>query len=89
MSQQGLSPKMSHYFHTQDMALLKYVGSTVKKHRIHNNLDITDLSAICGIRKDTISDIEEGTTDIYLNDLSSIAAALGISAIDLVDIPSE
>lgn len=79
---------MSHDFHKQDVALLKYVGSTIKKYRIHNSLDIVDLSKICGIRQDIISDIEEGIIDIYLNDLSSIAAALGISAIDLVDIPS-
>jgi hypothetical protein len=41
-----------------------------------------------GIPNDILSDLEEGLTDICLNDLSCIANALGISTIDLVDIPS-
>lgn len=78
---------MSYDFHKQDAALLKYVGSTIRKYRIHNSIDIIDFSVMCGIKQDMILDIEEGNIDIYLDDLSSIATALGISTIDLVDIP--
>lgn len=78
---------MSYDFHKQDVALLKYVGSTIRKYRIHNSIDIIDFSVMCGIKQDMILDIEEGNIDIYLDDLSSIATALGISTIDLVDIP--
>lgn len=89
MSQQGLSLKMSqdYDYHIKDVLFLKYVGSIVRKYRTSRNLNIEEISAMSGISNNILLDLEEGLADIYLNDLSRIATALGISAIELVDIP--
>lgn len=78
---------MSQDYNTQDALFLKYVGSTVRKYRTSKNLNIEEISDMSGIPNNILSDLEEGLTDIYLNDLSRIANSLGVSAIDLVDIP--
>lgn len=87
MTQPRLSLNISQEPHARDITFVKHVGSTVKKYRMWNNLEINDLSTISGLANDVISGLEEGAMDIYLNDLLSIAKALGISALDLVEMP--
>jgi hypothetical protein len=49
-------------------------------------MEINELSKISGLPNDVIHQLEAGTTDIYLNELLSIAEALGAAAIDLVEV---
>jgi hypothetical protein len=88
VSQQRLSQEMPQSPHPQDQTFLKYVGSAVRNYRLSKQLDIEYLSANSGLPTAMICDLENGVADIYLNDLSSIASALGIDTIALVEIPT-
>lgn len=87
MSQQRLSNETLREVDEQDIMLLRNVGINIKKCRALSNLGVTDLSEISGLATDVIAGLEEGTDDILFNDLLSLSKALGVSAIDLIEMP--
>lgn len=61
------------------------IGEIVKERRIAKKLNQTELAEKAGIKQATISRLESGTNDnITIENLRSIAAALGCSVVDLL-----
>jgi XRE family transcriptional regulator, regulator of sulfur utilization len=60
------------------------LGSTVRALRTKRGLSLVKLSAICGLSKAHIHEIEKGRADNpSANTLGSLALALGVPATDL------
>jgi transcriptional regulator with XRE-family HTH domain len=61
------------------------IGEIVKERRKAKKLNQTELAEKAGIKQATISRLESGTNDnITIENLRSIAAALGCSVVDLL-----
>lgn len=66
----------------------KYVGAQIRKYRKAKNLTQKELGKLIGVKHNTISGYENGTSEPDQNILFAIADALGISINDLFPPPS-
>lgn len=65
-------------------------GELIKQYRLRKNMTLTDLAKILGYaNKSSIARIESGQTDLPQSKLEAIANALGVSPIDLLDLPEK
>ena len=71
------------------MDLVKALGRNVKSARERRNLTQEDLEGLTGLRRSYISDLERGTRNPTIRALERLAAALEVSAAELVSLPEE
>lgn len=71
------------------MDLVKAFGRNVKSARERRNLTQEDLEGLTGLRRSYISDLERGTRNPTIRALERLAAALEVSAAELVCLPEE
>lgn len=71
------------------MDLVKAFGRNVKSARERRNLTQEDLEGLTGLRRSYISDLERGTRNPTIRALERLAAALEVSAAELVSLPDE
>lgn len=64
--------------------IMKRLSHNLKRFRKERRLFMTDLSAISGVTRQTISAIEKGAPDALLSNVQRLADALDIDVVELL-----
>lgn len=67
-------------------ALRDIVAANVKDRRLRLGLSQEELADVCGYHRTYIGSVERSERNITLSTLEALAAALGVSAIDLLKV---
>ncbi len=79
---------MVHMQHEETAGVLAHVGENVRHYRVAAELSQVALADRAGISRRTVVKLEAGEANISLTGLDHLAAALGVTFVDLVAAPA-